>query len=317
MDIAVIGGYGVGQVFRVARFPDAGESVSAGSFEAMHGGKGSNQAVAASMLGARVALLSAVGQDLWAARAHELWRSVGVDDRHVLRAEEDTMVGAIVVDDAGENRIVIAPGALARLDASHAEAFHNVIAESDLLVVSLEVPMAVAEHAMRVARGAGTPVLLNPAPFCAIDPEVLRDVDYLTPNRTEAALIAGLTVLDNSPERIVEALRALTSATIAMTLGAEGVLVSTPDGRTRRVSAVPPRGVVDTTGAGDSFTAALAVAICSGVEFVDAVEWAAAAGSHTVAAAGVIEALPTAHDLPPLTSGEARPIVPLPERKTL
>lgn len=300
MDIAVIGGYGVGQVFRVGRFPGAGESLTAESFEAMHGGKGSNQAVAASRLGARVSLLSAVGRDDWAGGARELWRDHGIDHEHVLDASEATMVGAILVDDVGENRIVIAPGALAALTTSDAEAFRDPISRSDLLVISLEVPLDVAAHAVRVAREEGIRVLLNPAPAANLPLAVLDDVDYLTPNLTEAALLAGMTAGEASPAAIIERLRTSTKADIALTLGSDGVLISTPDRPTRHVPAIAPRRVVDTTGAGDAFTAALAVAICAGAEFLDAVTWAAAAGSHAVASAGVISALPHPKDLPPM-----------------
>lgn len=299
MDIAVIGGYGVGQVFRVKRFPGAGESLTADSFEAMHGGKGSNQAVAASRLGARVSLLSAVGRDAWSSGARDLWRDHGVDDHHVRDAPEATMLGAIIVDDTGENRIVIAPGALIALSTSDADAFRDRISRSDLLVISLEVPLDVAVHAMGIAREESTRVLLNPAPAANLPLAVLDEVDYLTPNLTEAALLAGLTG-QASPAAIIERLRTSTSAHIALTLGSDGVLVSSPGRPTRHVPAVAPRRVVDTTGAGDAFTAALAVAICAGAEFLDAVTWAAAAGSHAVASAGVISALPHPKDLPPM-----------------
>lgn len=291
-------------MFRVKRFPGAGESLTADSFEAMHGGKGSNQAVAASRLGARVSLLSAVGRDAWSSSARDLWRDHGVDDQYVRDAPEATMLGAIMVDDTGENRIVIAPGALAALSTSDAEAFRDPISRSDLLVISLEVPLDVAVHAMRIAREESTRVLLNPAPAANLPVAVLDDVDYLTPNLTEAALLAGLTGGEASPGTIIERLRSLTSAHIALTLGSDGVLVSTPGRPTRHVPAVAPRRVVDTTGAGDAFTAALAVAICAGAEFLDAVTWAAAAGSHAVASAGVISALPHPKDLPPMPTSQ-------------
>src|SRR4051812_39951512 len=141
MRIAIAGGYGVGLTMRLARAPEAGETVTGGTLSADDGGKGSNQAVAAARLGATVSLFTAIGSDDHGARARALWEREGVDSGAVIETSAPTMTGFIIVDDEGENRIAIAPGALALLTPQTVDRFRAVIASADLLVVSLEIPI--------------------------------------------------------------------------------------------------------------------------------------------------------------------------------
>jgi ribokinase len=166
----------------------------------------------------------------------------------------------------------------------------------------MEIPLATALAALRVAHSAGTLTLLNPAPAQALPNAEWQHIDVLTPNRTEAAILLGHDPdADEPAERLAAELHAKGVGLVVITLGAEGALVHDAAGQ-RTVAPVVPRAVVDTTGAGDSFTAALAVALAEGQPTDAAVRFAAAAGAHTVSVAEVIPALPHRHDLPELSS---------------
>ncbi|MGZ8562811.1 MAG: ribokinase [Candidatus Limnocylindria bacterium] len=297
MKIAVVGSYGVGLTMFSARLPRAGETISGGRFLSSHGGKGSNQAVGAARLGASVALLTAVGSDGYGEAARRLWAAEGIDASAVKVVDDPTMVGVILVDESGENRIIIAPGALDRLGADDVEAFRPQLAEADVVVVSLEIPLQAAAAALRVAKEEGTTTLLNPAPAAPLPDEVWMDVDVVTPNATEAPVILGLTGFPvPGPHELSRLLRERTGADVVMTLGDRGAIVCEGDGCVV-VPAVPATAVVDTTGAGDAFTAALAVALATGLSLVASAGVAAAAGAHTVASPGVVPALPRLTDL--------------------
>ena len=296
--VAVVGSYGVGLTMRLPRVPVAGETLPGGEFASGHGGKGSNQAVGAARLGADVALLTAVGDDAMGHGARQLWAEEGVDAAAVITVDQAaTMVGMILVEPTGENRIVIANGALDHLGPEHVAAFEPQLADADIAIVSLEIPVATAVAALGTAHASGTPTLLNPAPAQAIPPEAWRYIDVLTPNRSEAAILLGHAPdSDESAEELARQLRDKGVDTVVVTLGGDGCLIHDAAG-SRTVPAVAPRALIDTTGAGDSFTAALAVALAEGESIDAAVQFATRAGAHTVAVAEVIPALPRRSDL--------------------
>lgn len=297
MKIAVVGAYGVGKTMRIPQFPAAGETVSGGRYSAGPGGKGSNQAIALARLGADVELVTAIGMDDAGREARALWETEGVGTTHVAAKDAATMVGFILVDNSGENEIAIAPGALDHFGVADVEAFRATIQEADMLLVSLEIPVETACAALRIAHEEGTIALLNPAPAIDLPAEVLEWVDIFTPNQSEAARILGL---DDShgltPEELLTRLRAKMAGTIVLTLGSDGCAVLGTDGPVLVPPFAPP-AVVDTTGAGDTFTAALAIALSEGQGLTDAVRFASAAGAHAVTVAGVIDALPTRDDI--------------------
>lgn len=293
--IAVVGSYGVGLTFEVERAPRAGETVGASHFRIDHGGKGSNQAIGAARLGAEVSFLTAVGADVFGRRARELWDAEQVDARAVVEVPLATMSGAILVEASGENRIVIAPGALDELRPQHVDAFAAQIAAADVCLVQLEIPAETAAHALAVARRSGTTTVLNPAPAPArpLAGDVLRLVDHLTPNTSEARSLAGT---DGDAAEIAQRLRQAGAETVVLTVGADGALLAAGD-TVERVPTVPTAHVVDTTGAGDAFNAAFAVALAEGRSAAAAVRWGCAAGAHMVEHAGVVPGLPTRSQL--------------------
>jgi ribokinase len=264
--VAVVGSYGVGLTVELDRMPDAGETVIGRTFRTDHGGKGSNQAIGAARLGADVHFLTAIGDDSFGHEAVALWDREGVNAQ-ALFARAATMTAPILVEPTGENRIVVVPGALEHLAPAHVDEFSDRIAGADICLVQLEIPVWTALYALQVARAAGVRTILNPAP--APSQPIEPACDYVTPNETEAPSVAGA------------------DATFVYTLGERGAELNG--------ELVPafPATVVDTTGAGDAFTAAFAVALAEGVDEREAVRWGCAAGAHMVEHQGVVPGLPT------------------------
>ncbi len=264
--VAIVGSYGVGLTVELDRVPDAGETVVGRTFRRDHGGKGSNQAVGCARLGAEVDFLTAIGDDAFGHDAVALWREEGVRAEAVVLPAA-TMTAPILVEPSGQNRIVVVPGALALLGRAHVDAFAERIASADICVVQLEIPVDTALYALEVARRAGVRTILNPAPAPA-EP-IAPEVDYLTPNETEIDAVRGA------------------RGTLVLTLGEEGARLGD--------ELVPafPAAAVDTTGAGDAFTAAFAVALAEGRSDLDAVRWGCAAGAHMVEHPGVVPGLAT------------------------
>lgn len=276
--VAVVGSYGVGLTFGVERAPESGETVIGRAFRAEHGGKGSNQAVGAARLGADVRLLTALGEDSFGADALALWAAEGVEASAVVRVPLPTMAGAILVDAEGENRIVIVQGALAALTPEHVDRFAPLIAAADVCLVQLEIPLETAWRALEVARRERVRTVLDPAPAPPEPPPaaMLELVDHLTPNESEAAALG-------------DAIRTVRS--LVVTRGAAGAVVGG-----QHVPAFVA-SVLDTTGAGDAFTAAFSVALAEGRPELDAVRWGCAAGAHMVEHRGVVPGLPTRAEL--------------------
>jgi ribokinase len=264
--VAVVGSYGVGLTVELDRVPEAGETVVGRTFRTDHGGKGSNQAVGAARLGAEVDFLTAIGDDAFGRAALELWQQEKVRVEAVM-ADAPTMTAPIFVEPSGENRIVIVPGALELLSPAHVDGFADRIAVADVCVVQLEIPLETALHALAVARSEGVRTILDPAP--APRAPITCEVDYVTPNETEA--------------------RAVRSAdgVVVLTLGEQGARLGD------RLVPGFRASVVDTTGAGDAFTAAFAVGLAEGLSDVDAVRWGCAAGAFMVEHPGVVPGLPT------------------------
>jgi ribokinase len=264
--VAVVGSYGVGLTVELDRAPEAGETVIGRTFRMDHGGKGSNQAVGCARLGAEVDFLTAIGDDTFGQDAVTLWEAEGVRAEAIVTAAA-TMTAPIFVESSGENRIVVVPGALNELSRAHVDLFADRIAGADVCVVQLEIPLDTALYALETARAAGVRTILNPAP--APPTPIAPDVDYLTPNQTEA--------------RSVREAR----GTVVLTLGEQGAAIGDV-----RVPAFPA-SVVDTTGAGDAFTAAFAVALAEGLTDLEAVRWGCAGGAHAVEHPGVIPGMAT------------------------
>lgn len=263
--IAVIGSANTDMVVQCARIPMPGETVLGGTFSMVRGGKGANQAVAAARLGADVAFIGCVGGDTFGQEALAALDSEGIDTTHCARSSQASSgVALISVNDDGQNAIVVAPGANMDLSEDHVRDALPMIAQADVWVLQCEIPMRTVAFAVRQAQEMGKRVILNPAPACELPREVLTAVDVLTPNETEvAALAEPWRRTPGSPEADAETLLRIGVRCLVVTLGSAGALIGfTDNGRTSFVP-MPAFGVaaVDATGAGDCFTAALAVAL--------------------------------------------------------
>ncbi len=296
MKIAVLGGYGIGMTMRVQSAPSAGETVSGGVLSVGPGGKGSNQAIAAARLGASVSLLTTVGPDAAGDAGRALWSRENVDDSIVPVATAPTMTGFITVDASGENRISIAPGALDELGVDAAERFSAHIRAADVLLVSLEIPIPVAAAALRIAREFGTRTILNPAPACALPDSMWDCVDVLTPNLAEAAVLLDDAGSTDDPNSLARRLAQRFGCTVVLTMGAGGALIHDGTAETT-VEAVAVDTVVDTAGAGDAFSAALAFGLAAGRPIHEAARFAVHAGAYAVGFAEVVPGLPTSSAL--------------------
>lgn len=291
--IVVIGSANTDLVVRTDRMPSPGETILGGRFMMAGGGKGANQAVAASRLGGEVTFVARVGNDLFGEQALAGYRAERMDVRHVLCDEAaPTGVALICVDEAAENSIVVAPGANERLSPKDVDCAEAAIAAADFVVLQLEIPLPTVVYAAEVAARHGVRVILNPAPAAAIPDELLRQCYLLTPNRSECAMLAGMPVVDaGDAERAADALLARGAQHVVVTLGGEGSLVKGAEYcervAARRVEAV------DTTAAGDTFNGALAVALSEGRSLSEAVHFATAASSIAVTRMGAQNSVPT------------------------
>ncbi len=291
--ITVIGSFVVGQTIRVPRLPALGESLVGDSFDLGPGGKGSNQAIAAARLGAQVEMLACIGDDMFAGMVEPLYAQEGIATRHLHRLSgAKTGVAFINVLPSGENWITVDPGANLLMSAAHVEAIDALIATSDVVMAQLETATPAVAKAMQLGRKHGVLTVLNPAPARALPPDLLANVDLLTPNQTETRILQGLAPDDPTPTpELARRLLAVGVKRIVVTQGAQGALIVTPDTLIHVPSATIQ--AVDVTGAGDSFNAALAVALGEGLALPDAVQRACYAGAYTARHLGVIPGLPT------------------------
>lgn len=282
---------------RLDRLPRPGETRLGSAFFRAMGGKGANQAVAAARLGAEVTFLSGFGDDDAGREMLDRYRAEGLNLDHAhLAAGEASGVALILVGDDGENLIGVAMGPNARLDLSYVDALpESVFAGPGVFLASLEVPLGTVVRAIERAKTGGMTVVLNPAPapLALVGHPILARVDVLTPNQTEAAVLAELATdwSNHEPDVVVDALLTRGAGGIVLTLGVTGCLVA---GRLNRdvVPAFRARAV-DTVGAGDAFNAALAAALADGMPLLDAARRANAAASIAVTRPGAQGALPS------------------------
>ncbi|MBI3566980.1 MAG: ribokinase [Gemmatimonadetes bacterium] len=280
---------------RAPQLPAWGESVLGTGFTVGAGGKGSNQAVAAARLGARAGFITRVGRDAFGDLARATWRREGVDTEFCTEsATHGTGAAAVIVHEGrGENAIVVDPGSGMQLTVDDLEAAAGRIMASAVFVTQLEVPLPVVSRALAIAHGAGVTTVLNPAPALPLPPALLALCDYLTPNEHEASTLTGIAVTDvASADRAAAALLERGAGCVIVTLGANGALVKRT-GETVHVPAVDAGPVVETTGAGDAFNGALAVALSEGRPVAEAARFACVAAGLSVTRAGTSASIPT------------------------
>ncbi len=295
--ITVVGSANIDLTFRTPRFPLPGETLTGHALHQCMGGKGANQAVAAARLGADVTFIACVGSDAFGKAAMEAYAADGIDTTFIRRVEnQPTGTAAILVDDKAENCIIVVAGANASLKPSDVTAALSVIQQSSVVLSQLETPVDAAVEAFRIARAANVLTMLTPAPAAHVTDELLALCDICVPNKTEISTLTGQTIHNESDAlQAVEKLCDRGVKRIALTMGGEGVLLLDESGSTH----VPAISVdaVDTTGAGDAFTAALAVSLAEGKTFRDAARSASISAAISVTRLGTQTAFPTKNEV--------------------
>jgi len=292
--VTVIGSFMMDLMSRTPHLPVPGETVMGGPFKMGPGGKGSNQAVAAARLGANVSMIVSLGDDYFGDVAYRNLVEEGVRADHVKRVVgAATGAALIMVDEStGENMIVVAPGSNSQLKPADVEKARERIVASDCVLLQLEIPIETVERAIDTAHSGNVKVILNPAPGRPLPDSMLSKVDVLTPNETEAAAITNQSVKDmETAEKAGQALLRRGCKNVVVTLGSAGALCISDEG-SYHVPAFKVKAV-DTTGAGDAFNAALAVALAEGLSPIDAVRFANAAGAICVTRLGTSPAMPS------------------------
>jgi ribokinase len=281
--ILVIGSYNLDTVLRLERFPAPGETLTALGIAAFHGGKGSNQAVAAARARGRVALIATIGDDASGQAAHALWAAEGIDAQAVQTTQAPTGAATILLDAAGENQIIIIPGANAELALPPGFTPPTDIA---VALAQLETPQAATAALFRALPQSRR--ILNVAPAAPIMPELLAVTDTLVLNETEAAILAQR---EAEPAALALALAAETMREVIVTAGAAGAFWARPDGVV--IDATPPRVVVaDTTGAGDAFLGAFAAFSAEAYTPEKTLRLAVTAGALACTRHGAVPSLP-------------------------
>jgi len=281
--ILVIGSYNRDSVLRLERFPAPGETLTALGMAEFHGGKGSNQAVAAARAGGRVALITAIGDDASGQAARALWATEGIDAQAVQTTNAPTGAATILLDAAGENQIIIIPGANAELVLPPG---FTPPADISVVLAQLETPQAATAALFRAL--PGTRRILNVAPAAPILPGLLATTDMLVLNETEAAILAQR---EAEPAALALALAAETMREVIVTAGAAGAFWARPDGIV--IDATPPRvAVADTTGAGDAFLGAFAAFSAEGFAPEKLLRLAVTAGALACTQQGAVPSLP-------------------------
>ncbi|MBB5936551.1 ribokinase [Streptomyces zagrosensis] len=295
-DLLVVGSANADLVIGVQRRPAAGETVLGSDLVTHPGGKGGNQAVAAARLGARTALLARIGDDAHGRLLLDTQRAAGVDTVGVLVGGAPTGVALITVDPSGDNSIVVSPGANARLTPGDIHAASALLAAATVVSLQLEIPLETVAATVR-AVGPGTRVVLNPSPPALLPSDVLAACDPLVANEHEARyLLADHPASEDAdPAAWATALLARGSRSVVITLGAAGALVADRRGHVHIPS--EPVDAVDTTGAGDAFTGALAWRLGVGDDLESAVRFAVRVGAVAVTRPGAQQSFPTAAEV--------------------
>ncbi|WP_299045777.1 ribokinase [uncultured Tateyamaria sp.] len=291
--IVILGVFVADTAYRAKRQPAMGETVLGESFALGPGGKGSNQAVAAAKAGGDVHFITRLGDDPFAQMARDTWNAAGVTPAVRVDSESYTGAAYIFIDDAtGDNAIIISPGAAGRISVEDVDAQAELIQGADVFVTQLEQPMAAAKRALEIAKSGGVKTVLNPAPAAVLTDEILALCDYVTPNESEAEGITGVPV--KTPDDAARAADALMSRGVGaaiITLGAQGVFYKDRD-TALHVPAITAGDVVETTGAGDAFNGAFAVALAEGMTPENALRFGCATAGISVTRLGTAPSMP-------------------------
>lgn len=295
--IVVVGSANMDMVVSLHRPPRPGETVFGQSFGMFPGGKGANQAVCAAKLGAKTTFIGKLGRDILGDKLIDTMRRAGVRLNHLMiDAEARTGTAVIVVDRSGENQIVVVSGANMEVRPQDIRRHRQAFTGASVALLQLEIPLETVRTGLMAAKAAGCTVVLNPAPARALPRTLLRYVDFLTPNVTEAGMLSGVPVRNEADaERAGRKLLALGVGAVIVTMGKSGCLL-VQNGAAKRFRAHKVKAV-DTTGAGDAFNGAFALELARGADIDRAIERAMSVAAFSVTRMGAQASMPTRRQL--------------------
>lgn len=288
--IAVVGSTMIDLIAYTSRVPGAGETIQGDDFQLGFGGKGANQAVMARLLGAEVAMINALGDDVFGDMTVRNFESLGIDTTYLARVPGSSGVAPIWVEPDGTNRIICVAGANDAMVAEDAAAAIWALAPLDAVVGEFEIPQAVTAAAFAAARSRGIVTILNPAPAASMDPALLAVSDWVIPNEVE---FAGLSrASSDATDSEIAAFASATGTRVVVTMGSRGAALLGADGAVHRIPASPVQAV-DTTGAGDAFLGAFAYGLASGLDERAAVTLGVRCASDSVLRPGTQKSFPS------------------------
>lgn len=290
--ILVIGSANTDMVIRTQKFPSPGETILGGDFFMFSGGKGANQAVAAARLGGAVCFIGNLGQDIFGQRISDQLKQEGIDTQFLTTdPSRPSGIALILVNQSGENEIVVASGANLGFTDQLIQSATSAIATAEIILVQLEIPVPAVLLAAQIAHGQQKKLLLNPAPAQSLPQDLYPLLYLITPNETEAEILTGIPVSDLiSAAKAAQKLLDLGVQHVIITLGAKGAFFK--DRHTEFLVEAPIVTAVDTTAAGDVFNGALAVALSSGEDWPAAISKACHAASLSVTKMGAQASMP-------------------------
>ena len=288
--IVVMGSVNADLVSFTKRFPKVGETVSGKDFAMFQGGKGANQAVGVSKLGEEVNFFGLVGNDTFGDFLLKSLKDAGVNTSFVKRVEAKSGIASIWVNEEGENSIILSAGANAHLDEEMVSSSGKIFEKADYLLLQLETPLSGIVKASEIAKARGTKVILDPAPAMKLSAELLKNIDYITPNEVEISLIS-------EGENLIEQIKWLESQgpKVLVKAGSNGAYILKA-GKMKKFDAFKVKAV-DTTGAGDCFNAAFAVSLSRGADIEEACRFAMAAAAISVTRKGAATSFPSQEEV--------------------
>lgn len=295
--LIVLGSVNVDHILNVPKFPKPGETLSGSNYKISFGGKGANQAVAAGRLGANIQFIAAVGNDELGNKIKQQLNNDNINTCSVACIEgQNTGVALILVNAQGENQIAIHAGANAQVTTEYLLKYKEDIINADAMLMQLETPLATIEQAAKLAKQHQTQVILNPAPAQKLSDDLLKHIDIITPNETEAEYLTGIKVLtEKDAEQAAIFLHKKGIETVIITLGCKGAWVSSA--QQGAIIAGFKVKAIDTIGAGDTFNGMLVTALLEGKTLEQAIKYAHAAGALSVTKPGAQTAVPSRNEV--------------------
>jgi len=298
-NIVVVGSINLDLVAGATRIPAPGETVSGSRFQTFFGGKGANQAVAAGRLGAQVHMLGKVGSDVFGSQLRSGLESAGVNTAAVGEATGPSGVALISTDSAGQNSIIVVPGANGQVTPADLDVHLDLIRNAAIVLTQLEIPLPTVERLAEITRREGVPLMLDPAPARSLPDSLFQQVDWITPNETETCTLLGTPSVqwnDSGMKDAADALLRRGVRNVVLKLGERGCYLALASGRREFVPAYQVRAV-DTTAAGDAFNGAFATAMVRGQDPIGAAAWASAVAAISVTRAGAQPSMPNPQEV--------------------